>query len=91
MQAQQAKKFLVSGRVQGVFFRESTRREAQHLGIQGSATNLEDGRVEVLAWGAESALDLLHAWLHTGPTMARVTNVEPLPLDGEPPQGFTTG
>lgn len=91
MPEQLARKFLVSGRVQGVFFRESTRREADQLGIRGSATNLRDGRVEVLAWGDESALDLLHAWLHTGPTMARVTSVEPLPLDGEAPSGFTTG
>lgn len=83
--------FLVSGRVQGVFFRESTRREAEQLGLTGSATNLDDGRVEVLAWGDEAALDRLHAWLHHGPTMARVTNVEPGQLEGAAPSGFSTG
>ena len=69
-------RFLVSGRVQGVFFRASARAEAQRLGVSGSATNLADGRVEVIASGTETALAELEKWLQVGPPAARVTNVE---------------
>ena len=78
------RRWLVSGRVQGVFFRASTRRTA-------TARNLADGRVEVVACGAEAALDALAAWLHDGPPAAQVTRVEALIHDGTPPAGFTTG
>jgi acylphosphatase len=61
--------------VQGVWFRDSTRREAQALGITGYATNLANGDVEVLACGTQNALDRLHAWLRKGPPMAAVTAV----------------
>lgn len=71
-----ARLFTVSGRVQGVWFRESTRREARRLGLTGHAINLPDGTVEVLAAGDMAALDELETWLHRGPPMARVTNVE---------------
>lgn len=67
---------LVSGRVQGVFFRESTRREALELGLSGRAANLRDGRVEVIACGAEDKLDALCRWLEHGPPSASVTSVE---------------
>ncbi len=69
------KRFIVSGRVQGVFFRASTAREAGRLGLSGSATNLPDGRVEVVASGMDSKLDELARWLASGPRMARVTGV----------------
>lgn len=69
-------RFLVSGRVQGVFFRASTRNEAQRLGIAGSASNLADGRVEVLASGADDALSALERWLWQGPPSARVEDVK---------------
>jgi len=69
-------RFLVSGRVQGVFFRASARAEAQRLGVSGSATNLADGRVEVIASGTDNALAQLEKWLQVGPPAARVTNVE---------------
>jgi len=68
-------RFVVSGRVQGVFFRASTRAEAARLGIAGSARNLDDGRVEVIAIGAEAALDALERWLWQGPPSARVEAV----------------
>ncbi len=73
----QTRRWLISGRVQGVFFRESTRREAEPRGIAGHAVNLPDGRVEVLARGDAGALDELERWLHDGPPMAKVEHVEP--------------
>lgn len=71
-----AARFLVSGKVQGVFFRASTREQAQKLGLRGHAKNLSDGRVEVLAVGEDDAIDALDRWLHEGPPMARVDRVE---------------
>jgi acylphosphatase len=70
------RRFLVSGRVQGVFFRASTVQEAQRLGLSGAATNLADGRVEVVAYGAPGKVRELAEWLESGPPMARVTGVE---------------
>ena len=69
-------RFLVGGKVQGVFFRASTREQALKLGLRGYAKNLPDGRVEVLAEGSATALDALERWLHVGPPMARVESVE---------------
>ena len=86
-----ARRFTVHGRVQGVFFRDSTRREAQRLGISGHAINLPDGTVEVLAAGPMEALAELERWLHEGPPMSRVTRVDAVPSDGDVPQGFRTG
>ena len=67
--------FRVFGKVQGVFFRQSTRLEAERLGIRGLARNLSDGSVEVLAQGARSAIDALERWLQRGPAHARVDAV----------------
>ena len=72
----EARLFTVHGRVQGVWFRDSTRREARRLGIAGHAINLPNGDVEVLAVGTGVALQELEQWLHIGPPVARVTNVE---------------
>ena len=85
-------RFLVSGRVQGVFFRASTRERALALGLTGHAVNLDDGRVEVLACGDDAAIEALHRWLHQGPPAARVHAVErePLPEPDESLAGFTT-
>jgi acylphosphatase len=68
-------RFLVGGRVQGVFYRASTREQALALGLTGYAKNLPDGRVEVLASGTGEALDRLEHWLHRGPDGARVDAV----------------
>ena len=68
-------RFIVSGRVQGVFFRASTAAEARRVGIRGWASNLDDGRVEVLAIGSEAAIVELAAWLELGPPSANVTGV----------------
>ncbi|MEY2680874.1 MAG: hypothetical protein RL661_1105 [Pseudomonadota bacterium] len=62
----------VSGRVQGVFFRASTRDQAQGLGLGGWVRNRSNGDVELLAEGEAGAIARLLAWCHTGPTLARV-------------------
>lgn len=74
---------LVTGRVQGVFFRAATRRKAVELGLRGRARNLPDGRVEVIACGPEDRLAVLQAWLWEGPTHARVNGVACEPADDE--------
>lgn len=67
---------LVSGRVQGVFFRASAQQEAQRLGLTGWARNLPDGRVEVLACGDTAGLDEYRRWLQQGPPKAEVEGIE---------------
>ncbi|MDR0183324.1 acylphosphatase [Lysobacter arvi] len=87
-----AARFVVSGKVQGVFFRAATRDRARSLGLRGFAKNLDDGRVEVLAAGDDAAIDALAAWLREGPPMARVDDLERLPArDEEAGEGFVTG
>ena len=83
--------YLVAGRVQGVFFRASTREQALALGMSGHAINLPDGRVEVVARGSASAHCALFAWLHDGPPDARVTLVESATTDATVGDGFRTG
>ena len=84
-------KAIVSGRVQGVFFRQSTRQQAQKLGITGHAINLADGRVEVLACGSEAGIKQLLTWLHQGPDMAQVSSVEYKEIQSGVPDSFITG
>jgi len=84
-------RFLVSGRVQGVFFRASTRNEAERLGLSGTANNLADGRVEVVASGSDAALDALEKWLRLGPPSARVDGVVREAMADRPMQGFRIG
>ena len=81
-------RFLVSGRVQGVFYRAATRERARHLGLVGYARNLDDGRVEVVAFGAPEALDALERWLWQRPPAARVEAVRREALHTEPPPDF---
>lgn len=87
------KKCLVSGRVQGVFYRGSAARRARDLGVRGYARNLPDGRVEVLACGEEEAVQTFVSWLWTGSSAARVSAVDvaDAPEHHErPPSGFHT-
>src|SRR5947207_9579162 len=70
------KKCLVSGRVQGVFYRHTAARRAQELGVSGYAHNLADGRVEVLACGEDAAVSAFVKWLWIGSSGCRVTAVE---------------
>jgi acylphosphatase len=69
-------KFIVSGKVQGVFFRASARTQAQELGLSGYAKNLPNGDVEVVASGTDAALEALERWLQAGPPAARVASVQ---------------
>ena len=71
----ECRKFVIWGRVQGVWFRESTRVEAERLGLVGHAINLENGSVEVIAAGGAAELNKLAEWLRKGPPLARVTQV----------------
>ena len=81
-------RFFVSGKVQGVWFRASTRDEALRLGLRGHARNLADGRVEVLAVGEAAAIDALAAWLGHGHWLARVDQIERLEAsEGEAVRG----
>ena len=73
--------FLISGRVQGVFFRDSTKKEALKLGLQGSALNLSDGTVKVCLRGESEDIDLLEKWLHKGPELAQVESVIEVDID----------
>jgi acylphosphatase len=76
---------VVSGLVQGVFYRDSARREAQRRGVDGSARNLPDGRVEVLLEGPAEAVAGVLEWLARGPAHARVDTVE---VTDEPVRGL---
>lgn len=82
--ARRARRYIVSGRVQGVFFRASTARKARELGVVGHARNRDDGTVEVLAIGPEDRLQALRDWLEVGPPAAQVTGVESQAV--EPPE-----
>jgi acylphosphatase len=66
----------VTGRVQGVFYRASTRARAESLGLVGHARNLPDGSVEVLVCGDDAAVDALCAWLWQGSPASHVTDVQ---------------
>ena len=86
-----AQRCLVSGKVQGVFFRATTAEQAERLGIRGGwAKNLPDGRVEVVAAGSPDAVAALAAWLWDGSPGARVDSVEVETYDGAVPDGFQT-
>ncbi|MBP9094340.1 acylphosphatase [bacterium] len=66
----------ITGRVQGVFYRHSTKQEAQKLGLLGWVRNQADGAVEVLAAGPEPALKCLIDWCEQGPPLSIVDSVE---------------
>lgn len=85
------RRFVISGRVQGVWFRASTRDQAERLGLGGHALNLPDGRVEVVACGGAAALDELATWLAHGPPLAVVEQVTSEPLPDQALTGFRTG
>ena len=74
------KKCVVSGRVQGVFYRGTAARRAQELAIRGYARNLADGTVEVLACGEAESVRVFVSWLWTGSTASKVTSVDVVDL-----------
>jgi acylphosphatase len=76
-----ARRYTVTGDVQGVGFRWAAQGEAERLGVVGRVRNRTDGAVEVVAQGDRSALDAFAAWLEQGPRQARVTDVDVEPVD----------
>ena len=74
-------KILVSGRVQGVYFRAFTQNKAKHLSILGCVKNLPDGRVEIIAEADHITLEKFISWCHKGPITARVDQVEIIELE----------
>jgi acylphosphatase len=83
-----AERYLVKGRVQGVGYRYFVLREAEQRGLTGFARNLPDGRVEVVAEGAESALRELEQRLREGPAFSHVEAVEREAISPRGDQGF---
>jgi acylphosphatase len=79
-------RLLISGRVQGVFFRESFRRQADERGMAGWVRNLSDGRVEAVLEGPPDQAETLVEWARHGPRQASVDQVS---VQTEPPEGLT--
>ncbi|HEY3188867.1 MAG TPA: acylphosphatase [Solirubrobacteraceae bacterium] len=80
------RRIVVRGRVQGVFFRDTTRRRAEALGVAGSARNRDDGAVEVVAEGSVEAVERLVEFLREGPRRAEVSGVD---VSEEEPRGLS--
>ena len=78
---------IVSGRVQGVFFRDNTKRKAFQLGLKGYAKNLADGTVEVVAQGNEEKIKELIEFIKQGPGISKVTGVK---TKHKEPENFIT-
>lgn len=78
------RRVVVTGRVQGVFFRDGTATEARRLGVAGWVTNRPDGSVEAVLEGEPDAVETLVAWLRHGPDRARVDTCT---VADEEPQG----
>ena len=76
-----ARRIVVRGRVQGVYFRASTAARATELGLRGYAENRPDGSVLVLAAGPAASLDALTHWLRHGPPLARVDSLDSTMID----------
>lgn len=85
------RRIVVSGRVQGVFFRDTCRRVAAEHGVSGSARNLPDGRVEVIVEGSPEAVEAVVAWCRHGPAGATVTDVEVNQEEPRGARGFDVG
>ena len=80
---------VVSGKVQGVYFRAATQKQAEKLGVKGWVRNLATGDVEIEALGTSSAIEELIRWCHKGSTFARVKQVQVIELgEGEEFAGF---
>ena len=85
----QRRRVIAHGRVQGVFFRDSTRREAQARGVSGWARNAPDGTVEAVFEGPEEAVEALVAFCRAGPGHAQVDRLDVSAEDPEGLQGFS--
>ncbi len=76
----------VSGHVQGVFFRDATREQAEALGLSGWVRNTEDGRVEAVFEGESEAVRQMIDWCESGPSSA---DVEDVSVENEQPEGIS--
>lgn len=74
-------KILVTGRVQGVYFRAFTQNKAKQLSVLGTVQNLQDGRVEIIAHADGQTMEKFILWCHKGPITARVDHVEIIELE----------
>ena len=74
------KQIFVSGLVQGVFFRDSTRQKANELNLKGGVRNCRDGHVEVLVSGQDADVQIIIKWLEIGPKYAKVSTIKVLDL-----------
>lgn len=89
MSSSETWRLIVSGRVQGVFYRASAQKRARELGLRGWVRNQSDGRVEALACGPADRLEAFADWCRSGPPRARVTDVVIGPAAESPPDsGF---
>jgi acylphosphatase len=77
------RRLAITGVVQGVWYRESMRQEAERLGITGWVRNRPDGSVEALVQGSASAVEAMQRWAHRGPEQARVERVEATAAEGD--------
>jgi acylphosphatase len=75
---------LVKGKVQGVYYRQSTREQAIKIGVTGFVQNLKDGDVYLVAQGSEEQLQHLFTWCKRGPLLARVDSVSQERLSDQP-------
>jgi acylphosphatase len=80
---------IVSGKVQGVYFRDSARQVALRLGVTGFVKNMADGSVMLIATGTKEQLNGLVEWCRKGPPAARVSNVKVMEEEAHPYEGFT--
>jgi len=85
------KQIYIGGRVQGVFFRDSTRQMASALKLSGGVRNLSDGRVEVLVAGDEADVQTLIKWLKIGPKFAKVSTIEVIDCPTGSPEHIQNG
>jgi acylphosphatase len=82
------KRVIVSGRVQGVFFRDTCRHRAQEEGVAGWVSNMLDGRVEAVFEGEPFAVDRMVAWCREGTPLAQIADVEVIDEEPENETGF---
>ena len=81
-------RLVIHGRVQGVFFRDSMRMEAEKLGITGWVRNCRDGTVEAVVQGSEKSVEQIIRWAQQGPKLAQVEKVDVAPDSGSTYHGF---
>jgi acylphosphatase len=82
MTDRRTRRLVATGRVQGVWYRESMRREAERLGVSGWVRNRPDGSVEAVVQGSSAAVDAIVAWARRGPDSADVAHLEVSESDG---------